>query len=327
MLYTPPAHYQQTPQELQATNRRDVQIQGFNKVVINASVIGVQSNLPWFAALVQDAGLTDRDGNNPASPKARTGLAIAQLLQSIGIGSIRYDKRLVGARDPKLDVSLDAQLGDLSAVIQAARCLPEASGKHILLIGHGEGALLSLLAASHANALLMLAPPSGTMASTIMSQVEAQLPSAIKAPNTAYLESVFQAIRDSKPVPEPTADVHSAVSQLGRSIMAPATLGFVKSTLDLDPWAIASRLSIPSAAAWGDKDIITTKPARLTGVYRGTVIEVRNANHHFREETRPKENLDGASAISNYSDDTPLADLSAVLAWVESLADKKYHAP
>ena len=318
MLYAPPTYYQQAPQELQATNR-DVQVQGLNGIEINASVIGVQSHLPWFAVLVQDAGATDRNGKNPASPKVRTGLAIAELLRDIGIGSIRYDKRLVGARDPKLDASLDAQLGDLSAVISAARALPEAKGKRILLIGHGEGALLSLLAASHANALLMLAPPSGTMASTIRSQVEAQLPAAIKEPNMAYLDSVFQAIRDSKPVPEPAAGVHSAVSQLGRSIMAPATLGFVKSTLDLNPWAIASRLSIPNAAAWGGKDIITSKPPRLSEAYKGSIIEIPNANHHFREEPRSKDYLDGATAASNYSDDIPLADMSAVIAWIKSL--------
>jgi len=318
MLYIPPAHCQQTPQDFQTTDR-DVQVQGFNGIKLNASVKGTQSQVPWFAVLVQDAGITDRDGKNPASPKVRTGLAVAELLRDIGIGSIRYDKRIVGARNPRLDVSLDAQMGDLSAVISATRALPEAKGKRILLVGHGEGALLSLLAASHADALLMLAPPSGTMAATIKSQIEVQLPDSIKEPNMDYLDSVFQAIRDSKPIPEAAASVHSAVSQLGRSLMAPATLGFVKSTLDLNPWVMASRISIPIAAVWGDKDIITYKPPRLSDVYKGTIIEIPNANHHFREEVRHRDALDGASAISNYSDDIPMADLSAVIAWIKSL--------
>jgi hypothetical protein len=96
-------------------------------------------------------------------------------------------------------------------------------------------------------------------------------------------------------------------------------LGFVKSTLDLDPWAIASRLSIPNAVVWADKDIISFKPYGFSEIYKGSVIEMQNANHHFRQELRPKEGLNGASAASTYSDDAPLADLSAVIAWVKSL--------
>jgi pimeloyl-ACP methyl ester carboxylesterase len=318
LLILPLICFLHSPQDIQAMDR-DVQIQGFNGAKLGASIKAAENPSPWFAVLVQDAGLTDRNGQNRSTPKAQTGLAIAELLKSVGIGSLRYDKRLVGARDPKLDVSLDAQLGDLSAVISAARSQPETKNKKILLVGHGEGALFALLAASQAEALLMLAPPSGTMAKTIRSQAEAQLPASIKVANLAYLDSVFQAIRDGGPVPEATAGIHAAMSQMGRSLMAPETLGFVKSTLDIDPWAIASRLSIPNAAVWGGKDVITFKPAGIEGFYKGANIDVPNANHHFRQELRPKDGLDGASAASAYSDDAPMADLSAVAAWIKSL--------
>ena len=316
MIFFPPPLYQELPQETRPTADRDIQVQGFNGARLGASVRAGADQSRWFAVLVQDAGQTDRNGMNPASPKVRTGLALVELLQKNGIGSIRYDKRLVGAGGTKLDLSLDAQIGDLSSVIAIARTLPEAKGKQILLLGHGEGALMSLLVASQVDALMMLAPPSGTMARTIRSQIADRLPAPTREINLAYLESVFQAIRGDKPLPPAETGVHTAIIQFGRSLMAPTTLGFVKSTLDIDPWVIASRLSIPHAAVWGDKDIITAKPPDFSDTYRGNVIDVPNANHHFRQELRKRESLDGASAISNYSDDTPMADLSVVITWI-----------
>lgn len=318
LLILPLIYFLQAPQDIRAMDR-DIQIQGFNGVKLGASIKMPENPSPWFAVLVQDAGLTDRNGRSPAAPRAQTGLAVAELLKSIGIGSLRYDKRLIGAKDPKLDTSLDAQLGDLSAAISAARSLPETKNKNILLVGHGEGALLSLLVSSQAEALLMLAPPSGSMAKTIRSHAEAQLPATIKSANLAYLDSVFRAIREGMPVPQATVGIHAAISQMSRSLMAPETLGFVKSTLDIDPWAVASRLSVPNAAVWGGKDIVTSKPPGIEGFYKGASIDLPNANHHFRQEPRPKDSLDGTSAASAYSDDAPLADLSAVAAWVKSL--------
>jgi len=80
------------------------------------------------------------------------GRDVAAWLQAQGIGSLRYDKRFIGSKDPKLDISLDAQVGDIKAAMAAARALPEAKGKKLLLVGHSEGALLSLLAAGEADA-------------------------------------------------------------------------------------------------------------------------------------------------------------------------------
>ncbi|MCL1908588.1 MAG: hypothetical protein FWG12_04380 [Holophagaceae bacterium] len=320
MLFFPPPQHQELPEEKNSVADRDIQIRGFNGINLGASVKQPIGLSRWFAVLVQDAGQTDRNGHNQTTPKVRTGLTLAELMQKNGIGSLRYDKRLVGAEGANLDLSLDAQLGDLSAVIAVAKGLPEARGKQILLLGHGEGALMSLLAASQADALIMLAPPSGTMAKTIKTHIEAQLPVPNKEINLAYLESIFQSIRDSKPMPLATTGVHAAIVQFGRSLMAPATLGFVKSTMDLDPWVIASRLPIPHATVWGDRDIITSKPQGFSELYGGAIIDVPNANHHFRIELRSKESLDGSTAVTTYSESVPLADLDSIFAWLQSVA-------
>jgi uncharacterized protein len=269
--------------------------------------------------LVADSGPLDRDWANPALPGSRGGKALAEWLQDQGIASLRFDKRIHNRRDPGLDCSLDAQAGDVLAALDAVRGLPEAKGRRPLLVGHGEGALLALLAARRADALLLLAMPPRSMAGSIAEQVKAQLPVAIAQPNLAYLEAVFQAIRDRKPTPAPGPEVHPAMARLGAGLMAPETLDYVRATLDLDPWALAARATVPVAVAWGDRDIQAWKPATLPPNFQGSVLEIPGANHLFKRETRPRAGLDGAAALAGYGDEIPLADLTPVARWLKGL--------
>jgi hypothetical protein len=269
--------------------------------------------------LAADAGPLDRDWVNPMLPGSHGGRAVAQWLQALGVGSLRFDKRIHGSRDPRLDSSLDAQAGDLMAALAAARALPEAQGRRILLVGHGEGALLSLLDARAADALLLLAMPPTTMAGSIALQLRAQMPPAEAQANMAYLESVFQAIRRRQPVPSAASDVLPGMARLGASLMAPETLDFVRDTLDLDPWRLAARVGSPVALAWGDRDIQAWKPEAIPPGFRGTVLEIPGANHLFKREARPRTELNGFAALSGYGDEVPLADLGPVAAWIRSL--------
>jgi len=311
MFTTPPA--QITP----AATAREVALPGFNQFPLKGTVQPAQG-LPLFALLVADSGPLDRDWRGPGLP-GHTGRDVAAWLRDHGIGSLRLDKRLFKARDPHLDASLDAQLGDLKAALAYARALPEARGRRLLLVGHGEGALLSLLAARDADALLLLAMPSRSMAMLIKDRVSPQLP-AEKAPqNLVYLEAVFQAIRNGEPLPASGPDVYPNLVRLCRSLMAPETLDFVKGTLDLDPWAMLARTALPAAVAWGDRDLLSWKPAVVPETFHGAVLVLPGANHLFRAEPRPKADLDPKSAMLAYGDDAPLADLSPIAAWLRQL--------
>ena len=282
----------------------------------------------YFAVLVAGSGPTDRNWSNPLIRDPGTGKLLpshggrdfAQWLAQQGIGSLRWDKRFIGSRDPKLDISLDAQTGDIRAALAFARQRPEAKGKKLLLIGHSEGSLLSLLVAQDCDALLLLSMPPQSMAKTILEQLKLQLPSDKAAANLAYLESVFQAIRAQKPAPEAGPEVFPAlVANLVRPLMRPESLGFVRDTLDLDPWALAARVPVPCAVLWGDRDMQTWKPAALPETFPGTVLEIPEANHILKRETRPRTGLSGANAGSAYGDDTPMADLAPLAAWLKGL--------
>jgi pimeloyl-ACP methyl ester carboxylesterase len=305
---------------------REIAFPGFNAHPLKGTVRAAQGS-GYFAVMVAGSGLTDRDWSNPLIRDPQTGKLLpshggrdfAAWLAKQGIGSLRWDKRFIGSRDPKLDISLDAQAGDIRAALAFARRLPEAKGKKLLLVGHSEGSLLSLLVARDADALLLLALPPQSMARTILEQLKLQLPPDKAAANLAYLESVFGAIRSQKSTPEGSPEIFPGLVALAKSLMRPESLGFVRDTLDLDPLALVAHVSVPCAVLWGDRDVQTWKPATLPAALPATVIEIPEANHLFKRETRPRAGLSGANAGSAYGDDTPMADLSPLAAWLKGL--------
>ena len=315
---------------VKSSQDRELSFPGFNAFPIKGTVRAAHGH-GYFAVLVAGSGPTDRDWSNPLIRDPRTGVLLpshggrdfAGWLEKQGIGSLRWDKRFIGSKDPKLDVSLDAQVGDIRAALAFARTLPEAKGKKLLLVGHSEGALLSLLTANDTDALLLLALPPQSMARTIVEQLKLQLPPESSTGNLAYMESVFQAIRMNKVTPEGGPDVFPALVNLAKSLMRPESLSFVRDTLDLDPWALASRVPVPHAVAWGDRDMQTWKPPILPTAFSGAVIELPDANHLLKRETRPRAELSSANAGSAYGDDTPMADLTPLATWLKGLKEKR----
>ena len=303
---------------------RQIGFPGFNAFPLKGSVKASGAH-PYFAVMVAGSGPTDRDWSNPLIPvPSHGGRDIAAWLQGQGIGSLRYDKRFIGGKDPKLDISLDAQVGDIRAAMRAARVLPEAKGKKLLLVGHSEGALLSLLVAGEADAALLLAMPGLSMGKLIVAQVKAQLdaagaPAKVSAQNLAFLESTLGAIRKGEELPPASADVAPGILTLARGLARPESRGFVRDLLDLDPWGAAQRLPVPCAMVWGDRDIQTWKPDAMPPEFKGTVIQIPEANHLFKRETRDKAGLSGVTAMTAYGDNTPMADLSPLAAWLGSL--------
>lgn len=305
---------------------REIAFPGFNALPLKGTILAAQG-AGYFAVMVAGSGPTDRDWSNPLIRDPQTGKLLsshggrdfAAWLAKQGIGSLRWDKRFIGSKSPQLDISLDAQAGDIRAALACARELPEAKGRKLLLVGHSEGSLLSLLVAKDCDALLLLALPPQSMAKTILEQLKLQLPPDRAEANLAYLESVFKAIRSQKPRPEASPEVFPALAGLAGSLMRPESLGFVRDTLDLDPLPLAARVPVPCVLVWGDRDVQTWRPATLPAALPAAVLEIPEANHLLKRETRPRTGLSGANAGSAYGDDTPMADLSPLAAWLKGL--------
>ena len=99
-----PAH----GQVLALTPDRTVDFPGFNAFPLKGSVKAGGAH-PYFAVMVAGSGPMDRDWSTPLIPlPSHGGRDLALWLQGQGVGSLRYDKRFIGAKDPTFDVSLDA---------------------------------------------------------------------------------------------------------------------------------------------------------------------------------------------------------------------------
>lgn len=312
----------EAPQPL--PGEREVTFEGFNRAPLRASVAPGGAH-PYFAVMVAGSGPTNRDWSNPLLGRpSHSGREVARWLQAQGIGSLRYDKRFIGAKDAHLDLSLDAQAGDVKAALAYARTLPEAKGKKLLLLGHSEGALLSLVAGEGADALLLLGLPEKSLGGILRAQVarqldQAQAPDEARRANLGHLDRAFEAIRTRKALPEAEPGVAPGVVALVKGLAAPASLDFVRQTLDLDPWPLLARTPQPVLLVWGDRDIQTPAPQELPKGLRADHLRLPFANHVLRREDRDAKGLHTGNAGERYGDDTPLADLSPLLPWLKAL--------
>ncbi|MBI3131332.1 MAG: hypothetical protein HYZ13_08240 [Acidobacteria bacterium] len=319
-----PALLAAAPQAPAPLPERELTFPGFNGAMLKGSVLKGGAH-PYFVVMVAGSGPTDRDWSTKLLPKpSHGGRDLARWFQKEGLGSLRFDKRFIGAWDPKMDISLEAQAGDVKAAVDFARKLPEARGKRILLLGHSEGCLVSLVAATDAEALLLAAPPQASMGRTILAQVRRQLAGAgadaeATQANLGHLERVFEAIRRGEGEPVAGSGVAPGVVALGKGLMFGVNRPFVKATLDLDPWLIASRCTGRLAALWAEADVQCPKPAEPPAGFRGETITIPGANHLLKRETRDLAALDGPKAAETYGDDTPMADLAPLAAWLKAL--------
>lgn len=124
-----------------ATLERDIQVD-------NGTLIKGTLDLPENAApvpvvlLVADGGPIDRNGNAPGAASDCLRL-LAHALADKGIASVRYDKRDPGA-------AIDKQADDAAAWIELLKTDPRFS--KVVVVGHGEGLLVGLLAANRVGA-------------------------------------------------------------------------------------------------------------------------------------------------------------------------------
>lgn len=121
--------------------------------------------------LVGGSGETDRD--ETVSGVAVFGL-LASPLADAGSYVLRYDKRGVGQSGGRAETATLQDLAeDVRAVVQFLRKRKDVDPKRIVLVGHSEGALVSLLAASRDEDLagvVLAAGPSSTGGELILEQ-------------------------------------------------------------------------------------------------------------------------------------------------------------
>lgn len=277
---------------------------------------GSSPDMP-IAIIVAGSGPTDRDGNSPLLPGRNNGLReLAEALADAGVATLRYDKRgIAGSPAPEMreeDLRIDDLAADLLAWAQWSR---EAGiTGPLYFVGHSEGALVSLIAATAPgdDGLLTAAPEvrerlAGviTLAGAadrfdrlILGQLSAQFPSDGEVMRQA--RTALEALAEGR-----TTDVATPELQ---AILRPSVQPYLISVIARDPLALAGALPVPLLAVGGGADIQVPagdadRLAEAAGDGRALVLESMS---HVLKQAEPG---NPASQNAAYSDPSvPLAE-------------------
>ncbi len=267
--------------------------------------------------IVAGSGPTDRDGNSPLLPGRNNGLReLAEALADEGIATLRYDKRgIAGSPAPGMREE-DLRIDDLAADLVAWALWSRQAGitGPLFFLGHSEGALVSLIAATSSgdSELLAGAPEARdrlagviTVAGSakrfdqlILNQLSAQFPSdgEVMQQATAAMEALTVGQTTEVSAPEIQA------------ILRPSVQPYLISVVRRDPMALAGALPVPLLAIGGGADIQVPagdadELAEAAGDGRALVLESMS---HVLKQAEPG---NAASQNAAYSDPSvPLAE-------------------
>ncbi|MDR3695379.1 DUF3887 domain-containing protein [Mucilaginibacter sp.] len=196
--------------------------------------------------IVGDAGPTDRDGNNE-----KTGLTaniyklLAEELGKNGIASLRYDKRNVGqsvSSTKESQLRIDDYSDDAGSLINMLN--DDQRFSKIIVFGHGEGALVSMIA-------IIDRPVKGYIAAESASeQGDKVLMDQMKS-RPKYQQDEFKAILDSLKKGKTTDKVDPSLYFIAR----PTIQNFLMSVCRLVPTRGMKAMKIPAMIIQGTTDL------------------------------------------------------------------------
>jgi pimeloyl-ACP methyl ester carboxylesterase len=263
--------------------------------------------------IVAGSGPTDRNANGPLI-NTNAYAMLAWALAEHGIASLRYDKRGIGqSAGPKdanpTTLTLDVYVADLHAAAQALAADRRFSS--VILLGHSEGAGLSIQAANRGapvSRVIMVSPQGRKFRDLVREQFARVTDSA----TVARIDTAFsRLLRGEDP---------GDVPPIAQSLFVPGAANFLRSFAAYDPPAEAQRFPGPLLIVQGATDIQTTmEDARILAAAqpRATLVELPGVNHVLKEieSTSPQHQL------STYRDPhLPLAPSVAttIVRWIRA---------
>jgi len=238
---------------------------------------GASGKVP-VVVFISGSGPTDRDGNSPLGLQTDAYRKLAEALAGKGIASMRYDKRGVGKSGVAFDpgkLTLADFVSDAGVVLAQARA--DARLGPVVVLGHSEGGLVALSLAQKApvDGLVLVATAGRPLAAVLREQLARQL----DAQGLAELDRVLAALRSG-------ASVDPVLPPLDK-LFSPATRGFLKSEMDVDPAPIFHGLRVPAAIVQGENDAqVSAADAKLLAGARSDakLTMLPKMNHVFRDE-------------------------------------------
>lgn len=229
--------------------------------------------------ILPGSGPTDRDGNNPMGIKAAPYRLLAEGLAAAGVSSVRIDKRglfaSAGAVADGNAVTLADYVTDTAAWIAAMRA--RTGAPCVWLLGHSEGGLIALAAASaHAAGvcgLVLVATPGRPLAAVMREQLHAN---PGNAPLLAAADAAIDALNAGRHV-----DVATLPAPL-QPLFRANVQGFLISLFAADPARMAAAVRQPILIVQGERDIqvgTADATALKAAAPSATLAMLPNVNH------------------------------------------------
>ena len=225
------------------------------------------------ALIIAGSGPTDRDGNN-ASMKNDSLKLLAQALAKRGIAILRYDKRAIaasaGAAKNEADLRFENYIDDAKgwvALLKADRRFSK-----VTVIGHSEGSLIGMVAATTADQYVSIAGVGRPADETLKIQLQAQPKS---------VQDLCFPIIDSLKKGQLVSDVSPMLAALFRPSVQPYLISWFK----YDPQNEIKKLKIPVLIVQGTSDIqVSVDDAqRLAAANpQAKLVLIEHMNHIFR---------------------------------------------
>jgi pimeloyl-ACP methyl ester carboxylesterase len=254
--------------------------------------------VPGFV-LVAGSGPTDRNGNNPLVPaRIDTLRLIAERLAEAGFGTLRYDKRGIGAStqmpatlaDQERFTAWDKFVGDVRAAHAELLKHDEIKRYATGLLGHSEGGLLILAAAptisqNKPHVMVLAATPGRPYGEILRRQLQRAAPSLIDG-----VERALDAIRNNG---RPPAGLPAELQSLFPAYIGP----FLQGAMAFDPAAglAASPLGCLLLHGGADQQIVPMDDIqplidalgnRSAG---GEAVVVAGVSHNLKAVTGPND--------------------------------------
>lgn len=261
--------------------------------------------------LIGGAGQIDRNGNVSSDRGNYSLQYLSRHLAEAGIASLRYDKRGIAASAPLAKAEEDLRIEDY--VVDAAAAIAflrlDVRFDKVVVAGHGEGALIGMLAAQgKADAYISIAGEALPAGERIKERFKSQAPQA-RQTLYAKLDSLVAG-----------QTVH-VVSSLDALLFRPNAQPYLRSWFRYDPRLEIGKLDIPVLVLQGTCDIeVPTACGQLLQKAQpsATLRLIEGMNHILRT-------VDGCNEMANmatYSDkDLPITPelVAAVVGFVQGL--------
>lgn len=230
------------------------------------------SKIP-IALIIAGSGPTDRNGNNPYM-KNNSLQKLAYELSKKGIATLRYDKRgiagSVKAGINEFDLRFENYIKDAQEWIQLLK--KDQRFSEVIVIGHSEGALIGMIAATTADKYVSVAG-AGQSADKILKEQLGKQPKMVQDLSFPIIDSLKNGLAVKN------------VSPMFLSLFRPSVQPYMMSWFKYDPEVLIKQLTIPTLIVQGTNDIqISVEDAkRLSSANpRARLVLINNMNHIFR---------------------------------------------